>query len=61
MTRTLLIASILFLSACTTPCPKPEPYLCPPDLGTTWGETDAQGCTRYVCSVGGRGGFVGAP
>ena len=56
--KTLTMLLLLTLTSCTSPCPKPEPYLCPPDLGTTWGETNAQGCTRYVCSVGGRGGFV---
>lgn len=58
--RIVFVAVLVLLAACTSPCPKPEPYLCPPDLGTTWGETDAQGCTRYVCSVGGRGGFMEA-
>jgi hypothetical protein len=50
------------LAGCTTPCPPtPERYTCPDNLGTTWVAEDANGCQHYVCSVGGRGGFVGAP
>ena len=60
--RTILAVLLLILTGCTTPCPpKPERYTCPADLGTTWIAQDANGCSRYVCSVGGRGGFVEGP
>lgn len=60
--KRLLVCGMILLSACTTPCPPtPERYRCPDNLGTTWVAEDANGCMRYVCSVGGRGGFVEAP
>ena len=60
--RAILAVLLLTLTGCTTPCaPKPERYRCPDTLGTTWVAEDANGCQRYVCSVGGRGGFVDAP
>lgn len=60
--KTLLAVLVLTLTGCTTPClSKPERYTCPDTLGTTWVAEDANGCTRYVCSVGGRGGFVEGP
>ena len=60
--KLILAVLLLTLTGCTTPCPKLEPrYVCPADLGTTWVAEDANGCTRYVCSVGGRGGFVEGP
>ena len=59
--KILILLVIITVSGCATPCPKPERYTCPDTLGTTWVAEDANGCTRYVCSVGGRGGFVDAP
>jgi len=61
--RSILIVSIvILLTGCAKPCPPLERnYTCPPYLGTTWGAEDEHGCVRWVCSVGGRGGFVEAP
>lgn len=62
MRRICLVLGLLFMAGCTTPCPpKPERYTCPDELGTTWIAQDANGCSRYLCSVGGRGGFVEVP
>ena len=62
MRAILVVLLLTSLAGCTTPCaPKPERYTCPDELGTTWVAGDANGCQHYVCSVGGRGGFVEGP
>lgn len=61
-TITYVLIGMFLVSGCAKPCPPLERnYTCPPHLGTTWGAEDEHGCVRWVCSVGGRGGFVESP
>lgn len=61
--RTIYIIVMgMLLASCAAPCPVVQPrYTCPPELGTTWATVDEHGCTKMLCAVGGRGGFVDAP